>query len=129
MNAYHRIEVRLYRERGAGGTFGTARPGQSTWGGLEGITTGGGVEHRLAGRDAHLAIPDVELEALQVTRSRRLAPRVRLTGPAAPTHRVMTLVEFLGRLAILVPPPSPRALPRRLRRALGRVPATRRVRC
>ena len=52
----------------------------------------------------YCARPTFALERIEVMKDGRVAYRLK-TPRRGKTHRVMTPVEFLGRLAILVPPP------------------------
>lgn len=53
----------------------------------------------------YCARPAVSLERLSLLADGRVAYRIKWARRGGPTHRVMTPVEFLARLAALIPPP------------------------
>ena len=78
---------------------------------FEGFTVHAGVTVAAGDRDGrerlcrYGARPPFSLERLSVLDDGRIAYRTKYPGPHGHTHRVMTAVEFLARIAALIPPP------------------------
>lgn len=95
------VDARRFGQRASGPHVGEA-DGFSVHAGVRVAAGDSAGLERLA---RYCARPAVSLERLSLLPDGRLAYRVKWARRGGPTHRIMTPLEFLARLAALLPPP------------------------